>query len=217
MSLALLVNAPCYAANPPTDRTPIQAQLVKAIEAGRVQAGDPVYAKVYLAWNHAGCKLREGAILKGRIITQTPRSKAAKSSGIALLFESGQCGGKDMKPLPLTVAAVLAPDPISGSGLFGDRENQPLNEAVGLSLNGGMRSLSAAAQTAILEPPRDKPPLTDLRRRKNSPRTIHGPRTQLFLARGQDLDQIPKLLSREVVAFEVRGQAPAAADDNGMK
>jgi hypothetical protein len=63
-----------------------------------------------------------------------------------------------MKALPLTVAAVLAPDPISGSSLFGDRENQPLNEAVGLSLDGGMRSMLAAAQTVILEPPRTKPP-----------------------------------------------------------
>src|SRR5277367_1367195 len=159
-SLALLLQATCSAANPPTVRTPIQAELVRAIEAGRVQVGDPVFAKVNLAWNNSGCKLREGAILKGRIVSQTPRSKTARSSNIALLFESGQCGGRDMKPLPLTVAALLAPDPVMGSGLFGDRENQPLNEAVGLSLNGGMRSLESAAQTAILEPPRYKPPQT---------------------------------------------------------
>ncbi len=160
LSLLLLLQAYASAANPPTARTPIQAELVRAIEAGRVQVGDPVYAKVNLAWNNGACKLREGAILKGRIVAQTPRSKAAKSSSIALLFESGQCGGRDMKPLPLTVAALLAPDPVMGSGLFGDRENQPLNEAVGLSLNGGMRSMQSAADTAILEPPRYKPPQT---------------------------------------------------------
>ena len=160
LSLLLLLQAYASAANPPTVRTPIQAELVKAIEAGRVQVGDPVYAKVNLAWNNGACKLREGAILKGRIVAQTPRSRAAKSSNIALLFESGQCGGRDMKPLPLTVAALLAPDPVMGSGLFGDRENQPLNEAVGLSLNGGMRSMQSAADTAILEPPRYKPPQT---------------------------------------------------------
>jgi hypothetical protein len=131
---------------------------VKSIEAGRVQAGDPIYAKVYLAWNHSACNLREGAILKGHIVTQTPRSKAAGSSGIALLFDTGQCGGRDMKPLPLTVAAVLAPDPSSELSLYGDRQNQPLNEAVGLSLNGGMRSLTSAAQNVIVEPPRNKPP-----------------------------------------------------------
>jgi len=140
----------CAAAGPPSDRIPIQAELVKSIEAGRVQVGDAVYAKVHLAWNNGGCKLREGAILKGRIVTQTPRSKTTKSSDVAFLFESGQCGGRDMKPLPLTIAAVLSPDPISGSSLFGERENQPLNEAIGLSLDHGMRSMQGAAETAIL-------------------------------------------------------------------
>jgi hypothetical protein len=156
----LFFPADCLAADPPTDRTPVQAELVKALEAGRVQVGDAVYAKVNLAWHNAGCKLREGAILKGRIVTQSPRTKTVRSSAIALRFDSGQCSGRDMKPLPLTVAAVLAPDPVSGSSLFGDRENQPLNEAIGLSLNGGMRSMQGAAETAILEPPRAKPPQT---------------------------------------------------------
>src|SRR3984957_11459741 len=160
LCVLLFFRADCLAADPPTDRTPIQAQLVKALEAGRVQVGDAVYRKVDLAWHNAGCRLREGAILKGRIITQTPRTKTARSSTIALRFDSGQCSGRDMKPLPLTVAAVLAPDPVSGSSLFGDRENQPLNEAIGLSLNGGMRSMQGAAETAILEPPRNKPPQT---------------------------------------------------------
>ncbi|MGO9086115.1 MAG: hypothetical protein ACLQBK_12885 [Candidatus Sulfotelmatobacter sp.] len=163
LSLQLLLQLHGLAAGPPADRIPIQAELVKSIEAGRVQVGDPVYAKVDLAWNNSACKLREGAILKGRIVTQTPRSKAVRSSGIALLFDSGQCGGRDMKPLPLTVAAVLAPDPNRGSSLFGDQQSQPLNEAVDLSLSQGgsgspMRSMLAAAQTVMLEPPRNKPP-----------------------------------------------------------
>ena len=161
--LLFLLNAHSSAENPPTDRIPIQAVLVKAIEAGRVKVGDPVYAKVDLAWNNSACKLREGAILKGRIVAQTPRSKAARSSGIALLFDSGQCGGRDMKPLPLTVAALLAPDPNRASSLYGDQQSPPLNEAVGLSLSqegsgSAMRSMLAAAQTVMLEPPRNKPP-----------------------------------------------------------
>src|SRR5580658_5173534 len=163
VSLALLVHAPCIAADPSADRTAVQAELVKSIEAGHVQVGDPIYAKVNLAWNNSACKLREGAILKGRIVTQTPRSKFAGSSGIALLFDSGQCGGRDMKPLLLTVAALLAPDPNRGSSLFGDQQSPPLNEAVGLGLSqegsgSPMRSMLAAAQTVVLEPPRNKPP-----------------------------------------------------------
>jgi hypothetical protein len=162
VSLLVLVRGGCSAANPPTDRTPIQAELLKSIEAGRVQVGDAVYAKVDLAWNNSACKLREGAILKGRIVTETPRSKAEKS-GIALLFDSGQCGGRDMKALPLTVAALLAPDPSRGSSLYGDQQSPPLNEAVGLGLGQAgtgspMRSMLAAAQTVLIEPPRNKPP-----------------------------------------------------------
>ena len=163
IAFLVLANGGCFAADPPIDRTPIQAELVKSIEAGRVQVGDAVYAKVDLAWNNPACKLREGAILKGRIIDETPRSKTAKSSGIALLFDSGQCGGRNMKPLPLTVAALLAPDPNRGSSLYGDQQSQPLNEAVGLGLSqpgsgSPMRSMLAAAQTVLLEPPRNKPP-----------------------------------------------------------
>src|ERR1700733_8183283 len=101
VSLVWLLYPPCSAADPPADRTPIQAELVRSIEAGRVQVGDPIYAKVDLPWNNSACKLREGAILKGRIVSQTPRSKGVVTSGLAFLFDSGQCGGRDMKPLPL--------------------------------------------------------------------------------------------------------------------
>jgi len=156
-------HAASAAADPHADRIPIQAELVKSIEAGHLRVGDPVYAKVDLAWNNPSCNLREGAILKGRIVTQTPRSKAVRSSELALLFDSGQCGGRDMKPLALTVAAVLAPDPNSRTSLYGNQESQPLSEAVGLSLGqqgtgSPMRSMLAATQTVLLEPPRNKPP-----------------------------------------------------------
>jgi hypothetical protein len=163
--LLLLLPLLCYASGPSSpspDRAPIQAELVKSIEAGRVRVGDAIYAKVELAWNNSACKLREGAILKGRVVAQTPRVKGEKSE-LALLFESGQCNGPDMRPLPLTVAAVLAPDPNRGSSLYGNDQSVPLSDAVGLSLGGGggspMRSMTAAAATVILEPPVNKPPV----------------------------------------------------------
>lgn len=164
VSLLLLPLVPaCLGSTPSSDRTPIQAETVKSIEAGRVQVGDPIYAKVELAWNHSDCALREGAILKGRIVAQNARSKGTKSSGIALLFESGQCGRREMRPLPLTVAAVLAPDPNRRSSLFDDQQSPPLNEAADLSLGQAgsgspMRSMLAATSTVLLEPPRYKPP-----------------------------------------------------------
>jgi len=164
-----LVASPAVASDSSTDASaspnpvPVQAVLVKAIEAGRVRVGDPVYATVDLPWNGAVCKLREGAILKGRIVAQTPRLKGAPSE-IALLFETAQCGGKDMKPLPLTIAAVLAPDPNRNTGLYGGVQSPPLGDAVGLSLGQAgsgspMRSMLAAANTVLLEPPVNKPPV----------------------------------------------------------
>jgi hypothetical protein len=155
-SLASGPNTPAPTAN---DRTPVQAELLRAIEAGRIRVGDPVFAKVNLAWKNSACPLREGAILKGRIVSQTPRFKGSRSSEVSILFESGQCGGRDMKPLPLTLAALLAPDP--ATDVYGEEESQPLNEAVGVGLgggSGGMRSLSQAAANTFVEPRLQKPP-----------------------------------------------------------
>jgi len=163
IAFLLLFEPVCFASTPPAppnDRTPVQAELVQMIEAGRARVGDPVLARVSIAWRDSDCKLREGAILKGRIVTETPRSRGA-SSEVAILFETGQCGGRDMKPLALTVAALLVPDPTSS--FYGDRESQPLSEAVGLSLGqpgsgSPMRSITAAAAAVVVEPPRNKPP-----------------------------------------------------------
>jgi hypothetical protein len=164
-SLAIVLLAPlCFgsAPQPPTpDRTPVQAELVKAIEAGRARVGDTVFARVSVAWKNSNCKLREGAILKGRVVVEVARSKSAKASELAILFESGECGGRDLKPLPLTVAALLAPDP--RSSLYHDQQSQPLNEAVGLGLGqegsgSPMRSMTTAAATVLAEPPRSRPP-----------------------------------------------------------
>jgi hypothetical protein len=139
-------------------RVPIQAELVKTIEAGRVQVGDPVLAKVSQEWKSDDCHLRAGAILRGHVVAQTARAKGTKSE-LAILFDSGECAPRTMKRLPLIVAALLAPETYHGlRSLSENQETQPLNEAVGSSLNGGMRSVSAAASAVILEPPRSKPP-----------------------------------------------------------
>jgi hypothetical protein len=147
----------------PGERTPIQAELVRSIEAGRVRVGEPVYAKVTLAWKNSGCTLREGAVLRGRVVAETRRVKGSTSE-LALVFESGQCNGIDLKPLSLTVAALLAPDPNRNTSLFSGQESPPLSDAVGLGLSqegsgSPMRSMLAAASTVVLEPPHNKPPV----------------------------------------------------------
>ena len=47
------------------------------------RSADPVYAKVETEWKSPACDLRKGAILKGRIVSQTVRSKTQKTSDVA--------------------------------------------------------------------------------------------------------------------------------------
>lgn len=55
-SLFLVLISSCLSQTPSADRIPVQAELAKAIEAGRVHIGDAVYARTDLAWNNAVCK-----------------------------------------------------------------------------------------------------------------------------------------------------------------
>jgi hypothetical protein len=168
----VLLSSLCHAQN----RVPLQADLVSTMDAGHVKVGDLVLAKVAAKWESPECALREGAILNGRIVAQKAHSKTENTSQIALLFDKGQCGGKDMKPLPMTVAAVMATDPLREKSSY---ENQPLSEAAGLGLgsspgpNGagpsgtgasssGKRSVLQAAATVYVSPPVYKGPTTVL-------------------------------------------------------
>jgi len=171
-SACFLIASFCYGQN----RVPLQADLVSVMDAGHVKVGDPVLAKVAAKWESPECALREGAILNGRIVAQTAHSKTENTSQIALLFDKGQCGGKDMKPLPMTVSAVMAMDPVREQSSYA---NQPLSEAVGLGLGSspgpsgagpggtgsspsGKRSVMQAAATVYVSPPVYKGPTTVL-------------------------------------------------------
>ena len=77
-------------------------------------------------------------------------SRSAKTSSLSLVFDSAECGGRQMKSLPLTLIAILAP---SGSAF---NATPPLNEAIGIGIEGasrnegpgGMRSVLTAAAAA---------------------------------------------------------------------
>jgi hypothetical protein len=173
LAAAAMFVYPCVRSTAQQDRLPVQADLLQALEAGRIRVGDSFFAKVETEWKAPDCNLRKGAVLKGRIVAQTARSKTEKTSSVALVFESGECDGRDMKPLQLTVAALVAPDPNRSMSLLGGQESQPLSEVVGLAIGGSggagpaiggttggnLRSLTGAASTAyFVEPPKFKPP-----------------------------------------------------------
>jgi len=144
---------PLFAQNP----VPLCAELVQRLDASKVKVGDPILAKLALAWKSPACDLRVGAIIQGHVVTQRTHSTTEKTSEIGVIFESGQCGGRDMKALFLTVAAVVAPYPSRSSDLPGTEELQPLSSAVGLTLNANVRSISQASATVYFEPRRAKP------------------------------------------------------------
>ncbi len=136
---------------------PVWAELVQRLDASKVKVGDPILAKLALAWKSPACDLRTGAIIQGRVVNQKAHSKTEKTSEIGVIFEGGQCGGREMKPLFLTVAAVVAPYPSRYSDIPDTAEEmQPLSSAVGLTLNGNMRSISQASETTFFEPRRAK-------------------------------------------------------------
>jgi hypothetical protein len=143
---------PLFAQTP----VPVWAELVHRLDASKVKVGDPILAELALPWKGPACDLRKGAIIQGQVVTQRAHSKTEKTSEIGVTFESGQCGGRDMRPLFLTVAAVLASYPSRHSDLHDAEEMQPLSSAVGLVLNGGLRSANQAAATVFLEPRRAK-------------------------------------------------------------
>jgi len=134
---------------------PIQAELLQRLHASKVKIGDPILAKLALPWKGSSCDLRAGAIIQGHVVTQKAHSKTESTSEIGIAFESGQCGGRDMKPLFLTLAAVLAPLP---SSYTDSDELQPLNSAIGLGLNGTLRSVAQASAIVNVEPRHSKAP-----------------------------------------------------------
>jgi len=103
---------------------PIFAELVGGLDARQLKPGSPVLFKVKDAWQNGDCKLREGSILKGHVVDANVSSKEDKTSKVAVVVDEGECNGPALVPLPLAVAAIMAPDPPK----FGDvQQYMPLN------------------------------------------------------------------------------------------
>ena len=103
--LSLVPVAPCA---PPPVR-PIEAELLAPPSIHGTSVGKPIYARILADWKTPACKLRTGGILKGRLVDAVAHSKSAKTSSLALVFDSAECAGRQMRSLPLTVTAVLTP------------------------------------------------------------------------------------------------------------
>jgi hypothetical protein len=191
------------------------------LNARKVKVGDSILAKVVFPWKNPECDLRAGAILQGHVVTQKVHSKTEKISEIGITFDSGQCGGQEMKPLSLTIAAVLAPYPPSYSD---SEEMQPLNSAIGLGLNGGMRSLNQAAATVNAAPRRAEAPRSvrtgtvvgiphiaiSVGQPPDGASILRSTSSDVQLGAGTQLVLLPNLSSERTIAAVARSENPIA-------
>lgn len=92
---------------PPSESNPgpIQAELLARLNVRKVPAGATVLARVTVDWGGKECPLRRGSILQAKVETAVPR-KTRGESKLALAFNKAQCGGVDMTPIDLVLAAV---------------------------------------------------------------------------------------------------------------
>jgi hypothetical protein len=139
MGLILLLTG--YAAAKSRAQQPavtVQAELVEPMDAGHAKVGQSIKARVKVDWSDGTCTLKRNSMVKGHVVGLQSSSKTAKDSGIALLFDSGECGGHDMKPFPLTIVSVIGSAPAPPS----------LADSPGMGIGEGSRGGAVAAANA---------------------------------------------------------------------
>src|ERR1017187_2615190 len=96
-----------YSAPPPVAPL-VEAEPLIPISVHGSSVGKPNYTRVVSDWRSPGCTIRPGGILKGRLVGAVANSRSAKTSSLSLVFDSAECGGRQMKSLPLTLMLVKA-------------------------------------------------------------------------------------------------------------
>jgi len=102
----LCLGAACAQTPPTSYHGPVKAELIKSLDVRRIQTGSSVFARVTADWTGLGCTLRSGAIIEAKVEIALPRDKAKNGSQLALSFSKAQCGGNEMAPIDLVLAAV---------------------------------------------------------------------------------------------------------------
>ena len=98
--------------------TPVEAELMKDVQARHLTVGATVFARVTAEWRGTGCALNKGAILEAHVVSVVPHTKAAKGSEIGLAFTKAQCGEVKMGDFGLLLAAVAAPPESLDTGIL---------------------------------------------------------------------------------------------------
>jgi len=86
--------------------TTLQGRVTNLIDSAHTKPGREVTLTLVIGWQDDECLLSSGALLYGHVVAST---KSPGSSGLALVFDHGDCytGGK--KPLTLRVIGLIGP------------------------------------------------------------------------------------------------------------
>jgi hypothetical protein len=138
---------------PDTSTLPrLQAELLKTLDPGHLQAGDELTARTVTPLEVAGSKYAPGAIVKGHVTE-------VDSSHLVLLFDQIQVKKNPPVPLGLSLRAVMMPHAAEPqpSNDMSSEQRSPRAEALGAG-GGPMRSPDAAARDSVYMPPQGRPP-----------------------------------------------------------
>ena len=139
---------------------PLQTELIGPLDGSRVHPGSPVLVRVDLDWSAPGCRLVAGSIVQGHVVGMAKRSKGVKDAEVQLVFDAADCDGHPGTPRGFSLVALVGPaGGTSQTGQSGVSEGPPLAGAPGLSIAGGLRSVSAASAitTGQVSPTRSLP------------------------------------------------------------
>lgn len=111
LAMALLSMAPDVALGQAVSSArPLVTELLGPLDLSRVHVGSPVALGVDYDWSGAGCKLRAGGFVQGRVVTMVKHSKTSKDTELQLLFESADCNGRAATPRGFTLVALIGTD-----------------------------------------------------------------------------------------------------------
>jgi len=101
-------------------------QLTKTVDAKKAKTGDQVEATVTqdMKNNSGEVLVPKDTKIMGHVTTAQARNKEQKESELAIAFDHAMVKGDPM-PLPMSIQAVIAPQPTSPAGASPDPGNAP--------------------------------------------------------------------------------------------
>jgi hypothetical protein len=105
----------------------VHAELLTRLYVNKLNAGDPVLAKVIDPWEGRNCKLRDGAILAGHVVKAETSNWKNVFSSITITFDTAECNDLPSAALPLTLVTIL---PSANGGDSDELESRSLIDAL---------------------------------------------------------------------------------------